>query len=245
MRVMKLAVLMFLLASLSVKADTVLEDVQRPGVRLRTVKLAPKEPFTMKELERRSRAELSLAKRVRFVRVLFYGINGGADLPLPTDSTFEHWKGLYESFSKSSYEVAELIAIDGNAVLRIHDSAGNVEKRVLAGKDPLVYRVGNRDYEVLYFAPAAAERYQGVGFELFVRSSAPFTRAEGVEFLTNLQRSFPETVTLVLRFRHDEWFALTDFGYPIKNPFLPYVAPPEASSSDEGMYCQRTICWVE
>jgi hypothetical protein len=232
-------VLLAILCSTSfLSAATVVKDSQpRVGVRLKTIRLSPGEPFTLKFIERLAKAELSKTKGARLVQIRFENWRGTQPLPFFTDSTFEHWRKLYESGRKAGgFEIAELIAIDGNAVIRIQDRTGYVEKKVIAGSDPLVVRIRNNVYEVLYLEAGV----------LYVRSQRPFSEEEGTELIARLNRRLANAIPVELYIRNDEWFIpITYSGYPVANPFIPNGPAPEKYPEAGRLYCRFTACWRE
>src|SRR5687767_6747566 len=83
-----------------------------------------------------------VAERQRRLTWLKIGV-ALSDLEEPTAEvhvTFERWRALNSSFGKRTWHRADLVALNGNAVLRIR-SGNEIRKIVLEGSDPLISSV--------------------------------------------------------------------------------------------------------
>ena len=208
-----------------VRAETVLQSTVHSDGIWKTVRFSEREPFTLSSVERRARVELSRAKRVPFVQITFYGHHGGAPLPLPTHSSDEHWRKLYETQKERHREIAELVSFGGNAVLRLRDSSGKLVRRVLQGTDPLQYTVRGTLYEIL-----------SVGNTLHFRTTASLDVATGNQLVAQLKRVLPESLRLNIEIRNNEW--LMD---PIANPFI-FNVPAPSDIRSPTMFCNFYGC---
>jgi hypothetical protein len=238
MFVRPVALFLFILGA-SLAADTIISDEVRFGIKLKTAKLSPATPFTLGELERLSLIELSRANAQRVAHSRFYGSKGGEPWPKPDHITESGWRELYERTSQLPNEIAELISIDGNAILRFRNASGQVEKRVLAGNDPLIQTIGGKTYEILYLGEWLG-RYEGT-IRLYVRTAAPLSVEEGTELLARMQNLFPKPLSVQLYIRNDEWF-MEESYYPYSNPFIPNGPVPSAQVYGKTLYCSG-ICW--
>ncbi len=223
----------------SLAADTIISDEVRFGIKLKTAKLSPATPFTLVELERLSRLELSRAKSQRVAHSRFYGSNGGEQCPKLDHITERDWRDLYERTSRLPNEIAELISIDGNAVLRFRNASGQVEKRILSGRDPLVQTIRGKTFEVIYLAEWLG-RYDGT-VRLYIRTAAPVSVEDGTELLARMQNVFPKPLSVQLYIRNDEWFMQESY-YPYSNPFITNGPPPSGQDYGRTLYCEG-ICW--
>ena len=209
----------------TVNAETVLESTVHSDGIWKTIRFSEKEPFTLSSVERRARVELSRAKRVPFVQIRFYGSHGSAPLPLPTHSSQEHWRKLYETQRERHREIAELVSFGGNAVLRLRDSDGKLERRVLIGKDPLIHTVQGSTYEII-----------SVESTLHIRTTASLDVDAGNQLVAQLRRLLPESLRLDLQIRNNEWLQ-----QPIANPFI-FNEPAPADISSRTMFCNFYGC---
>jgi len=202
--------------------EKVLSDLSRGTVRQKSVLLS-RESFTTANLLRLGRAELG-ARRTTFTQVIFYGDGAGAPLPKPSHITYDHWRELYESQANFPNEIAEMIAIGKNAVLRVHEATGRVSRNVIAGKDPLQLESGHDNIELLYFGFTTQSSYIAQRVDVYARTAAPLTAERGVELLRSMETVFPywEVSLFVQR---DPWF-VSEPSYPFFNPFVPRLNLP-------------------
>ncbi|MEO8050774.1 MAG: hypothetical protein ABI833_10195 [Acidobacteriota bacterium] len=233
--------LFLLILGASLAADTIISDEVRFGIKLKTAKLSAATPFTLVELERLSRLELSRAKAQRVAHSRFYGSQGGEPLPKIDHMSESGWREIYDLTSQLPNEIAELIAIDGNSVLRFRNASGQVDKRVLSGQDPLVQVIRGATYEVLYLAEQLG-RYEGT-VRLYFRTAAPIGVEAGTELLARMQSVFPRPLVVELYIRNDEWFR-DESHYPYSNPFITNDPPPSEQDYGKTLYC-KGICWPQ
>jgi hypothetical protein len=206
------------------RADAVVSEGEVGGVKLKSVRVAPGH-FNQSYLEHLGLAELAKS-RSSFLQLCVYGSAGGYPLPKPDHFTFDHWRELYDAASTSKNEFAEVIAIGGNAVLRVHDGGGGVTRKVLAGRDPLQIDIANNRFEILNFSFGSTSPAVSRWVAVSVRTAAPLELESGEQLFQRLEpilANFLLTVSL----RNDAWF-IYDGGYPFYNPFVEYPAPPTA-----------------
>ena len=233
--------MLLLILGASLAADTIISDEVRFGIKLKTVRLSPTTRFDLRELEHLSRIELSGAKKQRVAHSRFYGSKGGEPWPKLNHITESDWRELYERTRRLPNEIAELFAIDGNAVLRYRNATGQVEKRLLAGKDPLIQTIGGKTYEILYLTEWLG-RYEGT-IRLFFRTAGPLSVEDGQEVLARMQNAFPKPLVVELYIRSDEWFVWGTF-YPYSNPFITNGPPPIGQEYGKTLYC-KGVCWQQ
>jgi hypothetical protein len=89
---------LFLLASLTLKADNVLRELALPGMRQKAVELGPG-LFSENYIEHLARTELAKRPRPRFIQLSLFGQNGGAPLPKPDHVAYDYWRTLYDALS--------------------------------------------------------------------------------------------------------------------------------------------------
>ncbi len=230
------ALLMFAMVC---SGDTVLREVNRTGMRQKAIAVDAAS-FTEVHIERLARAELMAKPRVNFTQLSVYGEKGGPPLPKPSHTTFDHWQRLFGSLMQSQYQIAEMVSIGSNAVLRIHDSSGTVRRRVLAGSDPLQMEVDGDRFEILYFAFTAPAAYIEQRVDIYIRTDASLKVERGLELLRRLRPIFPDLEVSIL-VRNDPWF-IYEPTYPFVNPFVENAIPPtpQEYSSGATLKCGRT-----
>ena len=189
--------------------DTILREVNRKGMRQKAIAVNSGS-FTEAYVERLARAELATRPRVNFTQLYVYGDKGGAPLPKPSHVSYDYWRGLYGSLVQSPNEIAEMVSVGANAVLRIRDGVGTIRRRVLAGKDPLEIDVEGDRFEVLYFAFSTPELHTLQRVDIYVRTDASLQKEKGLMLLQRLQPLFPDLEVSIF-VRNDAWFIyLTD-----------------------------------
>jgi hypothetical protein len=223
---------------MSSAGDTVLREANRAGMRQKGMAVGA-DSFTETYIERLARAELARKPRVNFIQLYVYGGRGGAPLPKPSHVTYDYWRGLYGSLAQSPNEIAEMISIGSDAVLRMHDDADKIHRRVLAGKDPLQIEVQGDRFEILYFAFSAPGPYILQRADVYIRTDAPLRTDTGLELLRKLQPVFPEFEVSIF-IRNDPWF-IYEPTYPFVNPFIENPNPPTTEEYGKGqsLKCRR------
>jgi hypothetical protein len=214
-----------LLASvLALQADTVLGEVTRAGVSQKGVRVTSGS-FREGYVVRLAQAELAKKSHPNFVRVDIYGDKGGAPLPKPPgDLTYGYWRRLYEAQRGLQNELAEMISIGTNAVLRMRDAGGKVSRRVLAGRDPLQLEVQGDRLEIVYFGFSAPGPYILQCVDVYIRTDASLRTEVGLELLGALRPIFPD-LEVSVSLRNDAWFILEP-SYPFYNPLIEDQQPP-------------------
>jgi hypothetical protein len=244
----KLLVILFAVAMGS-SGETVLREVNRLGMRQKIIALDAGE-FKIAHIERLSRAELGSKPRTYFIQLVIYGDKGGAPLPKPSHLAYDQWRRLHVSSSQYPNEMAEMIAIGNNAVLRVREASGNIiERRVLAGKDPLRIQFEGGYGDIVYLAVAAPSASRLQRADIYVTTDQHLKPGMGLDLLRNFQPVFPE-MDVYLAIRNDIWFVYEP-NYPFSNPFLTELNPPNADeyASTRTLKCGRlsgaTSCRLE
>ena len=227
---MKLTACLIALA-MSSAGDTVLREVNRTGMRQKGITVSAGS-FTEAHIDRLARAELATKPHVKFTQLYVYGGKGGAPLPKPSHVTYDHWRGLYGSSAQSPNEIAEIISIGRDAVLRMRDGASKIRRRVLAGRDALQMEIQGDHFEILYFAFSTPGPYILQRADVYIRTDAPLKTETGLELLRSMQPVFPELEVSIF-IRNDPWF-IYEPTYPFVNPFIENQSPPSAEEYDKG-----------
>ena len=79
-----------------------------------------------------------------------FGDQSGAPLPKADHMSYYDWRKVYEVISKTPSDIAEMLSIGNNAVLRVSRKNGTISRRVLQGHDPLQIDVEGQNYEIVY-----------------------------------------------------------------------------------------------
>jgi hypothetical protein len=186
-----------------IRAEKVLWELVRPERYHRVFSLENAE-FDMTRLIAASTAHLEAAE-ARFVTLRFYvGKPPLYILSLPTHYSFESWAWVNQQASRVHWRVADLTAINGDAVLRIRDGS-TLNRVVLSGRDPLTYTVSGIEFEILQFSFHNQESTTA-----YVRAKSALTIEGCEELYRRLKRRVP--VPFDLRVREDIWFV--EAGFP-------------------------------
>ncbi len=183
-----------------------------------------------------------------FLQVTFFGEGGGPPLPKPSHFDFEHWREVFEAAARTRMQVAEVISFRGNAVLRIREGDGAVEREVLSGRDPLQFLIHDRQFEIVHFGFSGPSR---LGLQesvfIFVRSHSALNPADGIDLFNVLEPLFPG-LAVAVEIRNDAWFVYQE-RYPFLNPFnedrvapsqRDYAGSPtmKCTGGAEGAHCE-------
>jgi hypothetical protein len=154
------------------------------------------------------------------------------DLLERTHMPFDIWQRRAETAAVNSIYAAELIAIRGNAVLRVRDGL-RIRRIVIVGSDPLVYGSADAPVEILHIA--IAKRVTPI--QVFMKSKRMLPHAAAVGLGSELERKLSARVYLVIR--TDPWFFLEP-GFPSPywfNTSVPPALPVIAASAS--ISCSR------
>jgi len=139
---------------------------------------------------------------------------------------YDWWKHGFENVPR--FPMARLVAIEGNAVFEYGDGE-HIQRKVLAGSDPLLVTVGASTFRVLYFAfvPITVRRPQELDadrLKIFAETDQALDPIAGKDLFAALNRLIPLT-DISLFIRNDTWF-LDIAGYPLIYPFRHEETPP-------------------
>jgi hypothetical protein len=226
-----------LAVALITRGDTLLRKVEGDRTTQIAMRADPGE-FSEAYVEHLATAELRRHPRSRFVQLLIYGSKGGPPLSKPDHVSFDYWRRMYETSVGSPNELAEMISIGNDAVLRVHGAAGNVSVKVLSGKNPLVVRVGDGTFEIVHFSFSTSMAY-GKQADVYLRTASPLADESGLAVLQRLQALFPD-LRVSVSVRNDAWF-IFERTYPFCNPLVTRSAPPTAEeySQTKTMVCEH------
>jgi hypothetical protein len=124
----------------------------------------------------------------------------------PSDSTYESWRMYYTGELMRPFFVAELVAINGNAVLRVHDGR-EVWRVTLTGQDPLVYSVLGASFEILYITKTPYKIVRPI--RAYVRCTGAMTLENSNVLYQILQRLVRKQIHMNVR--NDHWFYKSAF----------------------------------
>lgn len=241
-----------IVSTLLAEAVVVQWEVRGPKL-IRQAATAPRDNFLgpiVNTVEARLRAASNPAREVFHLTIR----PEVATVPLPWQNISLHrsYEAVRERILRQEAvpPVAELMAIGGDAVLRLRHPNGSISRVLISGRDPLILKRDAMVAEVLHLEfratrellDRAVEARMGRPIRLYSPSVQLLTPAEEVAYIyvqltpwpTDLRG--PREVSLAIArrlgivvasvsFRPDSWFA--DDNYPVPNPYVEWRQPPE------------------
>ena len=212
-----------LVVAVALTGDVVYRESVSSGIRLKSIGLTPGS-FSAAFVERLARRELARAPTDQFVKIDIFG-KGGPPLPIPPDVSYDSWREIYDTAKLTPNEIAEVISVRGNAVLRMRDATGAITRKVLAGRDPLQVDVLGQHVQLVYLDFSNGFQSETLRFiGAYALMSGALTEQLGLGLLGQLHRLLPGLQVAVL-IRNDTWF-ISSAGYPFCNPFVKDGVPP-------------------
>jgi hypothetical protein len=206
-------------------ADTRLEDSERGDLRKVVIRIS-EGAFTLEHLEELAQIELTRAPRVSLTSLTMIGSQAGFPLPKPDHYGFQTWLNIYNIKSEPN-EIAEMVAIGQDAVLRVSDRNGTLTERILSGKNPLRIAVEGRDFQIVYVAtdiPVGKYVRYREDIRFFIRTVSPLRVDTEEELFRMLQVVLPN-VRVIMNVQNDGLF-IDSPDYPFLNPFVRIERPP-------------------
>ena len=202
----------------SIRADTILEDKTHGDVRIKSLAVSGSS-FNEKRLEQIARKELSTLPRAKIIRLLMFGDRSGAPLPKADHMSYYDWRKVYEVISKTPTDIAEMLSIEDNAVLRVSRKNGTLKRTVLKGHDPLQIDIEGQNYEIAHLDLNVLPTVN-----IYLRTTAPLGVGPGRQLFRQLSALFGG-FNILIAARNDAWF-IFEPNYPFVNPFQPKTSVP-------------------
>lgn len=222
---------------LSALADTVLQDLRWPGMQVRIVDIPAADVFTLSKMEARARTDLQRASNLRFGLTRYYCC-GRTPLPKPSHTGYNNWRSTWDILSGQQRPQAEIIAINGNAVLRVRDAAGKISTKALAGSNPLIVELGPRTYTIGHIAvPESAASFQNI--YVYLQTEGALSEEDGLELYKRFVRVFSGLDVSVF-VRNDMWF-IRQMTFPFVIPYSADMNPPTLAeyTASKTLECSR------
>lgn len=183
--------------------------------------LVARQHFTVANIEKIAWRFLRETGDLKCIRLQVYTDAADANpLPKPAHQDYEGWLTWFTRHSEKAWNLAELVAISGSAVLRIRNSTG-VRRLTLRGTDPLVLTFGADRVEILHFGfePIAVPGYvTDRGITVYARTKWHLTPHLGENVIRELRKRLPQA-DISLYLRNDHWF--------VEEPYFPTYYPFE------------------
>lgn len=158
---------------------------------------------------------------------------------------YDWWAWAFRSEASRLQPVALIVLSSRGGVLIMRSATGEIHRRVLGGKDPLLVSVGGLECEILDLRfPGMAPR-KSVGYEkdyamIYVRAKQPLSDQSTRITVATISAETTLTKALML-IRSDSWF-IDDPFFPVVYPFEPQLVPPTAEAYSAS---KTAICRVE
>jgi hypothetical protein len=138
------------------------------------------------------------------------------------------WSGLYDVCARLPLQAGEIVSWRGGMVVRLRDATGKVQTTVLEGRNPLRFRHGRCDLDIIHFAlPRGMGNYKESRIAVYARVKKPVTELpveRWRELFREVRKSLPFRI-VGLDVRNDAWF-ISDSYYPVIPPFVEGAPPP-------------------
>jgi hypothetical protein len=152
------------------------------------------------------------------------------------------WSALYDVCDVLPLQAGEIISWRGGIVARLRDATGHVQTSVLEGRNPLRFRHGRFDLEIVHFAlPRGMGNFKESRIAIYARVKKPITEwpvEQWRELFAAVRKSLPFRIT-GLDVRSDAWF-IGDSYYPVIPPFVERAPPP---SLETHLRSKTLECW--
>lgn len=211
----RLAFLLLAVAPLIVSADRVLEDETTQTLIFRKIAV-PVETFTQQYATQIFRYFLAENAKMKMIRLILVPdekpatyTRFGCDHCDP----YRFWRSQWDVISAVIFPVAELMSIEGNAIIRYRDKSGAVSVVVIQGSDPRPIRVGNYEGRIIHLAMQG--RIDSPLPELYVVGTGILSSNDARSYDMTLAKRLGVSESSI-QFRSDPWFI-----NEIWTPFFP------------------------
>lgn len=141
------------------------------------------------------------------------------ELPKTYHDAAAIWRKFYPEMSSRSWQVAELLSIGTNAVVRVRDGYGKSSERIIRGSNPLKVVTAKQSYEIVLTQMTTSGSVQ-----LFATTQAPVTKETALAFCKEARLLLPN-LHIECFLADNPWFVdVPDF--PIYWPFEEPRRPP-------------------
>ncbi len=194
----------------------------------------PADRISLPEMEKAARAFLGSAASHRLAVLSVYNTReiAAKETGAPCHS-YKQWKVDYNHFPRGQLVAADVIALNGDAVLRLRSADGSFSKRILSGRDPTQFSVEGTPFEILIVGGRRMTRFEvcatpgAIEPRLYVRTEAKLTQVLCEQATGSLAKTL-RTKYVRVEFRNDHWFPCSFF--PVVYPFFPPEPPPSESA---------------
>jgi hypothetical protein len=145
---------------------------------------------------------------------------------------YRFWRTQWDAISAVAFPIAELMCIEGNAILRYRDRTGAVSVTVLRGSDPREIRIG--DYHGKIIQIGMHGRIESPIPQLYVVGSGRIRSKSGALYARDLTKRLGVRESWI-EFRADPWFI-----NEIWTPFFPLFDAADTPPTEEKFKVSKT-----
>ena len=148
--------------------------------------------------------------------------------------TYRQWTVYFGAPSRSRLVCGYMVAINGDAVIRVRSAEGKVIRRVVSGSDPTEFAIGRAVFEILFVSGRVTTKFDPTRTAglveplLYVKTKAHLDEAL-CERATSLLAAKLGLRRLSVHYRNDSWF-ICDGGFPTVYPFSADDEPPPSEA---------------
>ncbi len=203
------------MAHLTIAADRILEDETTQTLVFRKIAV-PVQTFSQSYALQQARQFLAENAKPKMIRLTLVPdekpatyTRFGCDHCNP----YGFWRAQWDQISAVTFPIAELMSIEGNAILRYRNESGVVSILVLQGSDPRELRVGGYQGKIIHVAMQG--RIDSPLPHLYVVGSGTISSKDGAYYARALAARLGVSEAWI-EFRADPWFI-----NEIWTPFFP------------------------
>lgn len=215
------------MAPLMISADRILEDETTPTLVFRKIAV-PVQAFNQSYATQRARQFLAENAKLKMIRLTLVPDERPATytrLGCDHCDPYRFWRAQWDQISTVTFPVAELMSIEGNAILRYRNESGVVSTLVLQGSDPRTLRVGGYQGKIIHVAMHG--RIDSPLPRLYVVGSGTISSKDGAYYATELAARLGVSEAWI-EFRVDPWFI-----NEIWTPFFPLFDTSDSAPTEE------------
>ena len=221
----------------SIASERTLEDQSSPTIVFRKIAISG-EQFDEQTVIHRCREFLAANKEKKLIRYTLVPDEKGATIAwtgCDHCKAYPFWRTQYDAIAKESFSTGEMVAFNGNAVLRYRDRNGMVTEMVLQGTNPRLISIGGFRGTIVHVGMsgnivATNLRPMTLVLHLYVVGDGEINADAGADYIANFNRQMGVNFSSV-DFRSDPWFI-----NEIWRPWFPLFEEHRGNPPDEQMF---------
>lgn len=221
-----------------ISADRIVEDETTPTLVFRKIAV-PANMFNQQYAAQRAREFLAENANLRMIRLTIVPDEKPATYsPLGCDhcDPYRFWRMEWDAISPVTFPVAELLSIEGNAILRYRDRSGTVSVTVLKGSDPRQIRIGDFRGKIIHVGMHG--RVESPLPQLYVVGIGTIPSKAGALYARELARRLGVYESWI-ELRADPWFI-----NEIWTPFFPLFDAADLPPSEEAFKATDPVLFL-